>query len=382
MADLNKPIEVCAFYFPNWHIDSRTQKHHGQGWTEWEVLKYATPRFEGHRQPIVPEWGYFDEADPAWMARQIDLAADHGITSFMFDWYYYSDGDFLERALHDGFLKAPNRERLKFALMWANHDWMDIQPVNHANQPRVLLPGNVNAEGFNRLMDAVIDRYFSQPNYLCFDGKPFFSIYDLNSFINGLGGLEQARDAMQQFDAKARVAGLPGVHFNAIVWQLPILPGVTQIKSPEQTLTAMGFSSATSYVWVHHASPDEHGFPVGSYRKSFESNLKVWEKQANTLPIPYAPNVTMGWDPSPRTVQSDKYENVGYPFTSILGGNTPAVFGEALAAAQRFVRTATNTFPMITINAWNEWTEGSYLLPDTVHKNAYLEQIRDRLRVI
>jgi hypothetical protein len=31
---------------------------------------------------------------------------------------------------------------------------------------------------------------------------------------------------------------------------------------------------------------------------------------------------------------------------------------------------------MITINAWNEWTEGSYLLPDTEHGNAYLEAIR------
>lgn len=86
-----------------------------------------------------------------------------------------------------------------------------------------------------------------------------------------------------------------------------------------------------------------------------------------------------GWDPSPRTVQSDKYENVGYPFTSVLVGNTPEAFGEALDAAKRFVKTATNAFPMITINAWIEWTEGSYLLPDMVNKTAYLEQIRDLL---
>ena len=32
--------------------------------------------------------------------------------------------------------------------------------------------------------------------------------------------------------------------------------------------------------------------------------------------------------------------------------------------------------PVITINAWNEWTEGSALLPDTDHGLGYLEAIK------
>jgi hypothetical protein len=32
---------------------------------------------------------------------------------------------------------------------------------------------------------------------------------------------------------------------------------------------------------------------------------------------------------------------------------------------------------LVTINAWNEWTEGSYFEPDTLHGTGHLEQIRD-----
>ncbi|MBK5196142.1 MAG: glycoside hydrolase family 99-like domain-containing protein, partial [Proteiniphilum sp.] len=32
---------------------------------------------------------------------------------------------------------------------------------------------------------------------------------------------------------------------------------------------------------------------------------------------------------------------------------------------------------MITINAWNEWSEGSYLEPDTTWEYGYLEAVRN-----
>ena len=32
---------------------------------------------------------------------------------------------------------------------------------------------------------------------------------------------------------------------------------------------------------------------------------------------------------------------------------------------------------ILTINCWNEWTEGSYLEPDTIHGMKYLEAIKE-----
>ena len=85
----------------------------------------------------------------------------------------------------------------------------------------------------------------------------------------------------------------------------------------------------------------------------------------------------MGWDPSPRTVQSDQYENRGYPFCAVWQGNTPQAWKEALQQARMFVEEGHDKHKMVTLNAWNEWTEGSYLLPDTQHGTAYLQAVRE-----
>ena len=87
---------IGCYYFPNYHYnDERNAALHGPGWNEWRLIQGAKPRFAGHHQPKVPVWGYEDEADPAVMARKIAAAWEHGIDYFIFDYYHYNDGDFL-----------------------------------------------------------------------------------------------------------------------------------------------------------------------------------------------------------------------------------------------------------------------------------------------
>lgn len=103
------------------------------------------------------------------MDRKIACAADHGIDVFLFDWYYYEDGPFLERALEQGFLKARHRDRLKFALMWANHTWVDIQPAKASLNPLtdspIQYPGEISRKAFREMTHYIIETYFRQPNY-------------------------------------------------------------------------------------------------------------------------------------------------------------------------------------------------------------------------
>ena len=67
-------MRVAAYVYPGWHpIPERDASFH-PGFTEWDLVRRAKPRFEGHRQPRVPLWGYEDESDPAVMAKKIDAA--------------------------------------------------------------------------------------------------------------------------------------------------------------------------------------------------------------------------------------------------------------------------------------------------------------------
>jgi hypothetical protein len=367
--------QIGAYYFPNYHIDPRNEAWFGEGWTEWELVRNARPRWQGHQQPKIPAWGYEDEADPVAFAKKIDAAADHGINHFIFDWYWYGS-PYLERALNEGYLRAPNRERLQFALMWANHDWLDIFPLKRSQRdhPTTLLPGITDAAQFDAMTDHIVNDYFCAPTYWKIDGKPYFSIYELFRLVESFGGVEQTAELLQAFRRKVQAAGFPDLHLNAVVWGVQILPGEKTVANPKEMLARLGFDSVTTYAWLHHV--DMQSFPVTPYSEGLRQMKQFWGEASDKYGLPYHPNVSMGWDASPRTVQSDVYDRAGYPFTPTFGENTPDAFAQALQDAKAFLDGQPEDQRILVLNAWNEWTESSTLEPDTVHGMAYLEAIR------
>lgn len=370
----NDDIEVAVYYFGNYHLDARNEKRLGKGWSEWTLLKDAKPRFEGHQQPKVPLWGYTDEADPKDMAQKIDAAADHGVDVFLFDWYYYDDGPFLQRTIDDGFLKAENRDRLKFAIMWANHDWVEIFPKKKDIPSALIYPGKVTPETFDKICDLMIKDYFSQPNYWKIDGKPYFSVYELTKFAESFGSFEATKAAIERFRAKTKAAGFPDLHLNAVYWGQPNIPGEGTLANPTKTIEELGFDSATSYVWIHHVPLNERETDFNWVRDAY---FQHWDNAEKSFEIPYYPNVSMGWDSSPRACQDDPFGNYGYPFTNIISNNTPENFKAALQMTKDKILADPNAPRIMNINSWNEWTEGSYLEPDEINGYKYLEAVRD-----
>jgi hypothetical protein len=234
----------------------------------------------------------------------------------------------------------------------------------------------VSPSAFDRITDLVIERYFSHPSHLRVNGAPFFSIYDVATLVSGMdGSLPVTRKALDRFREKVRKAGFPDLHLNAIAWNCGLLPGEADSGIGVKDFEDLGFDSVGGYIWVHYAQLKSFGKTVCEYPLVRDGYFDAFRALRGRTSLPAFPNVTMGWDPSPRTVQDDGWSpNLGYPFTPIME-TSPGEFREALEATLQMAREEPG-FSMVTLNAWNEWTEGSYLEPDERNGWAYLEAVR------
>ena len=357
---------VAAYIWPSCHHDERFgDMLWPDGTGEWEVIKKGTPRFEGHYQPRVPLWGYELDDDPEVMERWIDAATDHGVNVFIFDWYWFDDGPFLESSLNNGFLKADNNRKMDFYVMWANHDvrrnYWNVHKFE--DDTSILWEGAVDRENFDIVVERVITQYFNQPNYFKIDGEPVFMVFAPNNLVKGLGGLENTRAALEYFREETRKAGFPGMHlqFRAGGGMEPSLLGgaYSEGKSVNEIVEYLGVNSVTKYNWGH--DPD--------YIRLGDETIAKRQKLDETLNVPYFPNVSIGWDDTPRFPHKGK-EHVTYH------NKSPESFAAFLQKAKEYCDERPGETNLITLFSWNEWVEGSYLLPDMKYGFSHLEAVR------
>ena len=361
-------IDVSAFIWPAYTGDEpRTRLFWPDGEGEWQTVKTADAKFDGHLWPRKPLLGYQNEADPKVMEEQIELATSHGVNVFIYDWYWFDDRPFLEQCLNDGFLKAKNTNDMKFYLMWANHDANYVWDKRNSDKVHrtVIWNGTVGKETFRKIGMRWIENYFGLENYYRIDGKPVFAIYELPNFIAGMGGLDAARAEMEWLDAEAAAHGLGGVHYQLIHRGSKAMCNVSGVDgdsavSYDGLLEKLPFESITHYQYVHFTKISR------DYPEVMEDVRAEWKRLADLKEgVKYWPHVSLGWDNNPRFWELRP---------SIMTANTPenieAALRDAKAEAER------TGAPMVTINSWNEWTEGSYLLPDDLYGYGYLDAVK------
>ena len=362
---------VCVFY-PHWHVYPKGDEWFHPGWTEWEFVKSARPRYPNHKQPMTPYAGYLDESDPQDMAKEIALAANAGIDVFLYDYYWYDGQVTQEEALEKGFLQAPNRDRMKFAIMWCYHERNDqFRPKLGAERRRLMSLAHTKEE-FLGLIDFCVARYFPRPEYWRKDGKLFFSIYNFHTFYQRHGANPAAVKAeLDEARARVRAAGLGELHFNA-----------QNVRAQQaETCRDCGFDSTTDYNLGPGAVPSAATHrAAGDWQHDYAempAALAARLDEMSATPLPYIPNVTTGWDSTPRCRPDEPYpwRKSEYPYSVSFTNNTPDIFRACLAAAKKWAEEDPRRPGAVYINGWNEYTEGTYLVPNNFDSDGFLRAI-------
>ena len=358
--------DVAAYIWPAYTGDEpRARIFWKEGIGEWQTVKNSVPKTPAYFWNRKPLWGYVNEADPYVMESQIACAREHGVNVLIYDWYWYDHRPFLEQCLDNGYLGAKNNDLVKFYLMWANHDANYVWNIDLSDDYKqtVVWEGMQSREEFERIAKRVIEKYFRHPSYYRIDGKPVFMIYDLVNLAKGLGGADAAAEALEWFREETVRAGFAGLHLQAAAWGMNgnNLSGVDSNGGiTREQFERMHFDSVTHYQFAHFANMNR------DYTEILEDVRAQYALMEQNSPT-YFPHVSIGWDNSPRF-----RTRIG----SVTRNNTPENFEVALRLAKDYLDRHPEQHRLVTVNSWNEWTETSYLEPDTLNGYGYLEAIR------
>jgi len=145
---------------------------------------------------------------------------------------------------------------------------------------------------------------------------------------------------------------------------------------------AMGFETVFAYNIVRTPQYESLSAdrPLVQYDDVMTSHETCWSNiEAGGLH--HMPVVTFGCDVTPRWHRGVTlpYDFKTLSYEPIIVGNTPEKFGLLCRRASDLARNSDRGEPAIIINAWNEWSEGMYLLPEKRTGTKYLEALREAL---
>ena len=372
--------DVAAYVWPAYQNDPRWKELgiFGDGVGEWQNVYEAKSKRKGHAQPFEPLWGYIMDDDPKSMEKQIAAATKAGLNVFIYDWYWYEGRPFLENALNNGFLKARNNGDMWFYLMWANHDvtyqWNNKVPEKEKS--KVIWSADVSYDEFTNVIVPRWIAYFKKVNYYKIENKPVVGIYDPRNLFRCWGSWAKVKEAFDYLDAEAKKAGFAGVHLmlNTSIYD-GTFGNITDIPNKPKASTRevaeyLGFDSFSLYNWVGEIwqiLKKEEDCP---YSKWVDKGITTYDYNKPLLPKSQLfPHVSLAWDTNPRYPMSD--------YLPTVSDSNPKDFERALRAAKVWAdKNIPQNYPkLITVNAWNEWTEGCYIQPDKRHGYGFLNAI-------
>lgn len=219
---------------------------------------------------------------------------------------------------------------------------------------------------YRRFLTEWVHRYAQAGHYWSIDGRPVLAINNLADFELRYGLLTLT--VMLRFATRV---------VREECGRAPYVLGVIGEANPRNVrlANALPLDGITGYGLL----PNWLGAPIQDYAQLIEQRVADWERVQRRIAIPFYPVVCAGWDATVRGAFRETLRaEDGYPYSPVVTGVTPDLFGAYLDSALAFNRRWAPRENIVFLHAWNEWTESSVIEPSDRFGTAFLDQIRTR----
>jgi hypothetical protein len=337
-ASSQTKARVGAYYFDGW--SGPLANYHFKG------LPFGPYQ---DRQPLS---GWQDNSTCA-VEQQLVAAHNFGINFFVYDWYYNplvnDPGENLNSALQ--ITRAlPDRHGMQYAIVYID------------TPPFMFTPSDWSSVVTEWLT------YMTEPDYVRINGKPVLFV---------LVDRPEEAGLLQQLRTTALTQGLPGVY---------IVGGVgIPVSTIEPNSLAGGFSQAKAdgydavglYNYPYSTTSVNGMLPFSALS---DIGHRIWNEATLSGALPFIPTAMAGWDPRPwNETQPITGDLMWYDRTP---QDTATLVQDAIAwatANPQLRPEPAPSPPLVLIEAWNEFGEGSHLVPNTGDGTSYGDAIEAML---
>ena len=352
-------MRIGAYYMPGWKKGSRF----------WEDLKGGPKARSGlpwpERMPIL---GEFPEGEDWVTYTHVRWAKDYGLSFFIYDWFWLpGKGPHIDHALNS-FLRI--KMDFKFAIAWINHD-------NFAK----------SVHDWPKIAKLFAEKYFPHPNYLKIDDRPLVVVYDIDLFRR------EAKDVKRLFE---QIEAITGPVFWVGGCNRPLTLGELCLMVIE------GYGGLTAYNYVGKSGPQ-----IDSYNNMIAFYDRVWKRHAEMLSglnkwlsgegVPEIDNLVSQYKHHPLAQRFVSLRSTGRCLRYMIPvspgfddrpcwgekgyvrlGNTPERFKFHLEQALLVANLYPDAIlPLVVVEAWNEFCEGSFIEPTVGWGFRYLEAVQE-----
>lgn len=284
----------------------------------------------------LPLIGPYDEGLPEVADWEIKFMVENGVTFQHFCWYCPDaminapiKRSRMDQALRDGFMNARYSDMMKFVILWEN-----------------IIYHNTNPQDFiDYVWPYWCDYFFTDPRYLVVNNRPIVTIFNF-AFVKQWGGDEAAKKVIEFMQEDIKRYGFDGIYI--------MVTAVGQYEDISK------FADITySY---HHGiqgfSPD--------HQKSAINNFNNYHEKHGLAA--YMQTVSVGFNAVPWHGAKARVPLI-----------TPDDFESVLRHVKKHNEEIDNKewhHKLFMMSTWNEYGEGTYIMPSHLYGFEYLSRIR------